>query len=217
MINRILEEKDATSQDFLLENYKGLVFECEGTLVNSIDYFFKGWKALCQKYELTFTKQRFYSLSGMSVRRIMETILNDNARPFDKALIDYLVTQKLQIQVNLREQGDFPTEITCVTKIVKQLHGKIPMAIVGCGNIMYVLEDLHNHRLTKYFDAIVTHEDVQYEKPAPDLFLEACSRIQTEPTLCLCYFGLYSDIILKALQAAEMDVVDVSTFVNYPN
>lgn len=215
MENRIIDEKDATSHKFLLENYKGLVFDCDGTLVNSMEYFFKGWEMLCKKHELVFSKDRFYSLAGTPVRKIVEIILEDNNKTIQDSWIDSFLSEKRKFHKSRRENGDFPTEITCVTKIVKDLHGKIPMAVASSGAKVFVHEDLQQHDLIKYFDAIVTVEDVENGKPAPDLFLEACKRIKIEPTCCLGYED--ANIGIQSLHAAKMHAVNVTKFSDYPN
>ena len=214
MGNKMLDEKDATSNKFLLENYKGLVFDCDGTLVNSMEYFFTGWEMLCNKHEMTFTKERFFALAGTPVRKIVEIILEDNNRPIDNSWIDSFLIEKREFHKSRRAQGEFPTEITCVTKIVKALHGKIPMAVASSGSKQFVHEDLQQHDLTKYFDAVVTVEDVKNGKPAPDLFLEACKRIQIDPKCCLGYED--ADIGIQSLHAAEMHAVNVTKFAEYP-
>ena len=215
MENRIIDEKDATSHKFLLENYKGLVFDCDGTLVNSMEYFFNGWETLCKKHELVFSKDRFYSLAGTPVRKIVEIILEDNNKTIQDSWIDSFIGEKREFHKSRREKGDFPTEITCVTKIVKDLHGKIPMAVASSGAKVFVHEDLQQHDLIKYFDAIVTVEDVENGKPAPDLFLEACKRIKIEPTCCLGYED--ANIGIQSLHAAKMHAVNVTKFSDYPN
>ena len=214
MAKALITEEDATSETFILENYKGLVFDCDGTLVNSMEYFFKGWETLCQKHDLKFSKERFFSIAGTPVRRIVEIILEDNNRKIDASWVDSFLAEKREFHKGQRENGNFPTEITCVTKIVKQLYGKIPMAVASSGGKVFVNEDLKHHDLLQYFDAIVTVEDVKNGKPAPDLFLEACKRIGIHPNLCLGYED--AAIGIESLHAAEINAVDVTKFMNYP-
>ena len=214
MSRKLISEEDATSQKFILENYKGLVFDCDGTLVNSMEYFFNGWEALCQKHNLTFSKERFFSIAGTPVRRIVEIILEDNNRPIDDSWVDSFLVEKRAFHKEQRENGRFPTEITCVTKIVKELYGKLPMAVASSGGKVFVNEDLKHHDLLQYFDAVVTVEDVKNGKPAPDLFLEACKRIEIDPKLCLGYED--AAIGIESLHAAEINAVNVTTFLNYP-
>ena len=58
-----------------------------------------------------------------------------------------------------------------------------------------------------YFDAIVTSQDVENPKPAPDTFLEAARRIKVAPEKCRAYED--ADMGIRAIIAAGMEPVDV--------
>ena len=91
----------------------------------------------------------------------------------------------------------------------------MPIAVASSGQKFLVQEDLKNHDLLKYFDAVVTVEDVVKGKPAPDIYLEACKRINVGPEHCIGY----EDAVLgiESLHAANMDVVNVTEFKRYPD
>jgi beta-phosphoglucomutase-like phosphatase (HAD superfamily) len=215
MSSNMIKEGDAKSENFLVENYKGLIFDCDGTLINSMEYYYNGWIPLYQKHGLKFPRERFYALAGVPVRKIIEIVLEENNKTVDAILIDSILEEKKLINSNRRANGEAPTEITCVTKIVKELYGKLPIAVASSGQKFLVQEDLKNHDLLKYFDAVVTVEDVAKGKPAPDLYLEACKRINVCPEHCIGY----EDAVLgiESLYAANMDAVNVTEFKGYPH
>ena len=72
--------------------------------------------------------------------------------------------------------------------------------------ICRVLEQLEIRYL---FNAVVTSEMVQNQKPAPDIFLEAARRIGVEPQFCRGYED--TDLGMTAIRAAGMEAVDVRT------
>jgi len=61
---------------------KALVFDCDGTLVNSMEFFFVGWSELCAlpEYQFTFTKKRFYELAGRPIDEIVGVIMRENGK-----------------------------------------------------------------------------------------------------------------------------------------
>jgi HAD superfamily hydrolase (TIGR01509 family) len=61
--------------------------------------------------------------------------------------------------------------------------------------------------LRPFFQAVVTSEDVQRQKPAPDIFLEAARRLGVPPQFCRAYED--TDLGLQAIRAAGMEAVDV--------
>ena len=215
MIKNLIKEENATSETFLSNSYKGIIFDCDGTLVNSMEYYFDGWKPLYEKRGLDFPRDRFYALAGVPVRRIIQIILEENKVGFDDDLVNSILEEKKLINSDRRARGEAPTEITCVSRIAKQLHGKIPMAVASSGQKFLVEEDLRNHNLIDLFDAVVTIEDVKNGKPEPDIYIEACRRINIDPKDCIGF----EDAVLgiSSLRAANMDAVDVTKFEGYPN
>merc|ERR1711936_1567014 len=93
MSKNLIKEQNATSENFLLDSYNGIVFDCDGTLVNSMEYYFIGWKPLYEKRGLDFPRDRFYALAGVPVR-IIKIILEENKMGFDDDLVNDILEEK---------------------------------------------------------------------------------------------------------------------------
>ena len=91
--------------------------------------------------------------------------------------------------------------------IVRAFYNKKPLAL-GTGShrpIAKILLDKFDFE--KYFSAIVTAEDIQHHKPAPDTFLRCAELIQAKPQRCLVFED--GDFGIQAGLSAGMDVFDV--------
>ena len=66
---------------------------------------------------------------------------------------------------------------------------------------------LDRHQLTKYFDVIVTGDEVDRGKPAPDIYLRAAEKVNVTPGECLVVEDALSGI--AAAKAARMRVVAI--------
>jgi HAD superfamily hydrolase (TIGR01509 family) len=66
---------------------------------------------------------------------------------------------------------------------------------------------LDRHQLTKFFEVIVTGEEVERGKPAPDIYLCAAEKLGTAPTECLVIEDALAGI--AAAKAAKMRVVAI--------
>jgi len=111
-----------------------------------------------------------------------------------------------------------PTPITAIApveRIIRQAVGTMPMAVASSGLKASVTSHLKDVGLYDLFDAIVTVEDVQHGKPAPDLFLLAAEKIGVAPEHCRGFED--ADLGIEALQAAGMEVVDVRLMEGYPH
>jgi len=91
--------------------------------------------------------------------------------------------------------------------IVRQYHGKLPMAVASGGTLGLVTKTLDALGLTSLFQTLVTADDVKHGKPAPDIFLEAARRIGVPPGLC-CGFE-DGELGLQAIRAAGMIPIDI--------
>jgi HAD superfamily hydrolase (TIGR01509 family) len=81
------------------------------------------------------------------------------------------------------------------------------MAVASGGSQKIICMVLDHLKIRHLFDAVVTNEMVQHQKPAPDIFLEAAKRIGVEPKFCRAYED--TELGLQAIRAAGMEAVDV--------
>ena len=66
---------------------------------------------------------------------------------------------------------------------------------------------LDRHGLTNFFGAIVTGDEVEHGKPAPDIYLRAAEKLQVSPANCLVIEDAPSGI--AAAKAAQMRVAAI--------
>jgi len=182
-------------------NPEGLIFDCDGTLVDTMPIHFKAWSITTKKHGLIFPEDRFYALGGVSPFEVLRILSSEQGVEVDPEAV---TREKESRYMELIAEAD---EIPQVMQIVRENHGKIPMAVASGGTPETVEGILDHCGIRHYFDAIVTSEDVEKPKPAPDTFLEAARRINVAPEKCRAYED--ADMGMKAILAAGMDAVDV--------
>ena len=64
------------------------------------------------------------------------------------------------------------------------------------------------------FQHVVTCEDVEFGKPAPDLYLLAAKKLGVDPTRCVAYED--AELGMESARRAGMVVVDVRKLDGYP-
>jgi len=180
---------------------KGLVFDCDGTLADTMPMHWRAWQMITQRHNLHFPEDRFYALGGVPSRDILKMLAEEQGRPLDHIAI-----------AHEKENAYLPfmTEIEpihAVVEIAKANFGKIPMAVASGGTQPIIIEVLEHLKIRQLFDAVVTSEMVKNQKPAPDIFLEAARRIGVDPKFCRAYED--TELGLEAIRSAGMDAVDV--------
>lgn len=185
---------------------KGLVFDCDGTLANTMPLHWRAWSLITQRHNLHFPEDRFYSLGGVPSRDILKMLAEEQGRTFDHIAVAH---EKEELYLPLMAEVE---PIHAVVEIAKANHGKIPMAVASGGTQKIICQVLEHLKIRHLFAAVVTSEMVKNQKPAPDIFIEAARRIGVDPKFCRGYED--TDLGMTAIRAAGMDAVDVRQWHN---
>ena len=53
---------------------KGLVFDCDGTLADTMPLHWRAWQIITERHRLHFPEERFYALGGVPSRDILKIL-----------------------------------------------------------------------------------------------------------------------------------------------
>ena len=185
----------------LPSHIRGLVFDCDGTLADTMPLHWHAWQLVTQRHNLHFPEDRFYATGGIPSRDILKLLAQEQGRSLDHIAVAH---EKEEAYLPLLPQVE---PVHAVLGIAKANHGKLPMAVASGGTQRIISMVLDHLKIRHLFDAIVTSEMVKNQKPAPDIFIEAARRIGVDPRFCRGYED--TDLGLQAIRAAGMEAVDV--------
>lgn len=180
---------------------KGIVFDCDGTLADTMPLHWRAWQVIAQRYNLHFPEDRFYSLGGVPSRDILKMLGEEQGVELDHLAAAHEKEAVFQPLIATVEP------IHVVVEVAREYHGKIPMAVASGGTHKIIETVLGHLGIAHLFDAVVTSEDVKNQKPAPDIFLEAARRIGVPPQFCRAYED--TDLGMQAIRSAGMEAIDV--------
>jgi HAD superfamily hydrolase (TIGR01509 family) len=186
---------------------KALIFDLDGTLSNSLPVHLATWNIVGEKYGFVFDPQILLEMTGRPTIEFAERVVEQyglNATPREIML---------QKQSAFWEMAHLLQPIDEVVTIVIENYGKLPMSVgTGAGRRSTQVQ-LKTLDLLKYFDAIVTAEDVTSHKPKPETFLECARLMGVEPRFC----QVFEDCVLgiEAAEKAGMMVTDIRPFIDY--
>jgi beta-phosphoglucomutase-like phosphatase (HAD superfamily) len=189
----------------LSKHIKGLVFDCDGTLADTMPLHWRAWQASAIKYKLHFPEDRFYSLGGVPARDIFKMLAEEQG-----VTLDHIKAAHEKENGYLKYLPEIGP-IHAVVEIARENFGKIPMAVASGGTQPIIEQVLEHLKIRHLFGAVVTSEMVVNQKPAPDIFLEAARRIGVDPKFCRAYED--TDLGMQAIRSAGMDAVDVRDIV----
>jgi beta-phosphoglucomutase-like phosphatase (HAD superfamily) len=150
----------------LSPHIKGLIFDCDGTLADTMPLHWRAWQMITQRYGLHFPEDRFYSLGGVPARDILKLLAQEQGRSLDHITAAH---EKEEAYLTTLSQIE---PIHVVVEIAKANHGKIPMAVASGGTEKIISLVLDRLKMRHLFDVVVTSEMVKNQNPRRIFFLK---------------------------------------------
>ncbi len=185
---------------------KGLIFDLDGTLADTMPYHFEGWKKACLKYGADIDTSFLRKHSGSPGRFIASEIIK-KSNLNNGVTIEQILKMKTEEFFKVQH---LVKPIEPVVDIVKKYYGTIPMAIGTGGHRKAVERTLEVTGLRKYFGIIVTANDVDYFKPHPETFLKCAELMKVDPSQIEVFED--GDLGIEAARMAGMIATDVRSW-----
>ena len=188
--------------------YKGLIFDCDGTLVDSMPLHYHAWNTVLERHNLFLTKSRFYQWAGTPIDEIIQRLADEKG---------YKVNVKAIAEERDAYFHSLPASelkpVKAVVDIARRYQGQLPMAVTTGSTVESAKTSLRTIGILDWFDVIISSHEAGHPKPAPDVFLLAAERIAVVPRDCVAFED--GDVGLEAAKAAGMHVVDIRPWLEH--
>jgi len=183
---------------------KGLIFDLDGTIADTMPVHFEVYRRILMEYGVDFTPAIFDTMAGIPAVGTFE-----------------LVNKMYNLNLNAHEMGHYKEAeyekmmhliepIGPVVDIIHEYYGKLPMAVGTGGYTRLAWKTLKILDLDKYFQVLVSSEDVLNHKPHPDTFLKCAELLGVEPRYCQVFED--GKLGIQAAEAAGMMAVNVTEY-----
>ncbi len=166
----------------MTERCGAVLWDLDGTLVDSEEYHWLAWKEILDREGISLTREQFLSSFGQRNDAILGAWLGPDVSVGKIGRIGD--AKEARYRELVRTNGLSP--LPGAAEWVERLHREgWPQAIASSAprlNVEAVLDALH---LRKWFEASTAAEDVQAGKPDPQVFLIAASRLNAAPGICI--------------------------------
>ena len=180
---------------------RGLIFDFDGTLVDSMPLHWRAWDTVCQRHGIEFSEERHYAMGGIPSRKILAMLKEEQGLDFDPLEVSRekeVAYLPLMPEVGLIEP---------VVAIAREHRGRVPMAVATGGRTQFIRPLLERLDIADWFSALVTSDDVANPKPAPDTYLKAAALLGVPAEECRAFED--TDLGMDSIRAAGMEAVDV--------
>lgn len=186
-----------------IEKAKAVIFDMDGVLFDTENVYLDVWSKVFEKYGYTMTKEIYSSVLGTGRENVKKTFLNyfRNDLP-----IDAMYKEKDENLAIVIDKGvSLKKGANELLIYLKENKYKIALATSATRN--RALQQLGQADIEKYFDAIVTKDDIKETKPNPEIFLKAAKKLFMSPNDCIVIED--SSAGIKAAFNAEITSIHV--------
>lgn len=186
--------------------FDAAIFDWDGTLADSMKTMVAAFqKALGQVG--CFVSDRFIERRiGIGARNTFGDALKTAELPFSDELIDELVEQKIEAQIELAGGVKL---FEGAASLLDYLHNRMEIALASMNNRKVLDVMVDKSRVRRYFEVIVTADEILKPKPDPEIFLSCAEMLNCPPEKCV----VVEDSIfgVKAAKEANMKCIAITT------
>jgi beta-phosphoglucomutase family hydrolase len=184
---------------------RAVLWDMDGTLVDSAEYHWQAWRDTMIREGFPVTHGQFLATFGQRNDYILREWLGEKATP---ELIQRIGDAKETLyRQHVREHGlaPLPGALEWVNLLHRQGWSQAIASAAPRANVETILDVLHARR---FFQAIVSADDVHRGKPDPEVFLIAASKLSVAPEHCIVVEDAEHGV--EAARAAGMKSIGVN-------
>ena len=191
----------------LSKRYRAVIFDMDGLLLETEDLWHASESELFQRYGAEFTHDDQLALIGTGMAFSAGYYARRLGFPEERGT--ELVNEMMAIMhAHVRQEvATRPGALELVTRL-RELG--VPLGLASNSPRFLADDALATAGLADAFDAIVTADDVEHPKPAPDIYLMACDRLGVAPAEALALEDSVSGV--AAAKAAGLTCIAVPMF-----
>ena len=189
---------------------KGAVFDFDGVIVDSHPAHLRAWKKFLNSVGKTVSEEQLkFVLDG---RRRDDILLHFMGELDANKIVEY----GLRKEQYFRDEVDYVRPADGLMDFLEELeYERLVLAIASSGSRSRVHFLLDRFGLSKFFQAVVTGEDVEHAKPHPAVFLKAVLRLRIDPSKLMVFEDAVSGV--KAAGSAGMQCIGIAPLDLAPN
>jgi HAD superfamily hydrolase (TIGR01509 family) len=182
--------------------YEAVIFDFDGTLVDTMGLHYEAYRAVFAELRLTLSRTEFDEAIGGKAAETIPRLLKGRAAAVS---IDEIHRRKKAHVKELLATGPVPLLETA--HLLPLFQARIRMALASSGSREGIEVLLARFDWARFFEVVVTGEDVALGKPSPELFLLAAQRLGVPAARCFVFED--TDAGIAAARAAGMGSFDV--------
>jgi len=184
-----------------LSGGSAVIFDLDGVLVDSEIWWDEVRQAFARQHGRPWTVEDREAVMGQNSRQWAATMRRRMSLELDEPAIERAIVEG----VVRRYRAEGPPRIAGAVETVRRLARRYPLAVASSAHRDVIDAALDALGLQDAFQVVVSSDEVEHGKPAPDVYLEAARRLGVPPAACIVIEDSRNGVL--AARAAGMRVV----------
>ena len=184
---------------------KGIIFDMDGTIVDSLPYHYKAWKIFFKENKVENFSERLKDYKGGGTLDLLTAVYGDK---YSRKELKIMTDDKEIIFREIYKNNVVPIigfmDMFELIKSKKILVGIASNAIRK--NVKMILSEL---KIYEKFDSIICGDEVKRGKPDPEMFDETVDRFNLKKEECLIFEDSVEGV--SAATNSKVDVVGITS------
>ena len=183
---------------------KAVIFDWDGTLADTRKAVVQSFQKVLTEAGCRVSDEFIARRMGIGTKKTIIEAFRECRMRLDVSTLEKLADEKVRIQAGL---ADIVSLFGGATELLEALQGKTKIVLATMSGRKVVDKLLPAKRIAKYFDVVVSADEVANPKPDPEVFLVAAKKLGVAPEDCVVVedsvFGV------RAAKAANMKCIAV--------
>ena len=177
---------------------KAVIFDWDGTLAETREAVIQSFQTVLTDAGCKVSDEFIVRLMGVGTKKtIIEAFKTCNKR-LNVSILEELTNKKVEIQSKNTKKVKL---LDGAFELLQELYGKTKIALATMSGRQVIDKLLKEKNIKKYFDVVITADDVSKPKPDPEVFITSASKLGIVSQKCLVIedsvFGLRAAKIAK--------------------
>lgn len=162
---------------------QAVLFDMDGVLVDSEPIYFEIERSSFLHFGASVDEEEHHGYVGITLETMWRRVLDKHR--IHAGLEQVLSHHKEMVLTALarHERLEAMPDVECLLRYLQER--QVPLAVASSSPRALIEIIMERTGLGKYFDVVVSGEEVDRGKPAPDIFLRAAGLLNAEPASCL--------------------------------
>ncbi len=155
-----------------------IIFDMDGVIFDSEHVCERCWQDYKEKYQLKDVKSMFHACIGTTVEKTKEIVCDYQGADFPYEEFRKDTSDRFH---EIEEAEGLPVKKGARELLSWLKESGAHVGLASSTRSQTVIRQLTHAGLVQYFDVIVGGEMAEKSKPEPDIYLEACKRMEIDP------------------------------------